>query len=87
MGQQGNMKVRPEMAPRGSTPLGVEICPNGLRWELGLSLIKKTTRGCLQDYSAGYYPFKTFNGRLNAIKALGIIRNCPFKALKPTKKR
>ncbi len=26
MGHYGDMEVRPEMAPRGSTPLGVKIC-------------------------------------------------------------
>jgi len=56
--------------------------PDGLRWELKLAPAKKTTRGCLQDYSARHYPFKTLNGWLNAIKALGIIRNCPFQALR-----
>lgn len=60
--------------------------PDGPRWELGLSPIKKTTRGYLQDYNARHYPFKTFNGRLNIIKALGINRNCPFKALKLLRK-
>jgi hypothetical protein len=60
--------------------------PDGLRWELGLSPTKKMIRGCLQDYSARHYPFKTFNGRLKVIKTLGIIKNYPFKPLRLLKK-
>jgi hypothetical protein len=60
--------------------------PDGLRWELGLSSAKNMIRGCLQDYNAGgIIPLKPSIGRLNIIKALGIIRNYPFKTLKPLK--
>ncbi len=35
---------------------------DGLKEELGLSLVKKMIEGCPQNYNARHYFFKTFNG-------------------------
>jgi hypothetical protein len=64
---------------------------NGLRWEFGLLIANRMTRGCAWDYNVKYYPLKPVNGQLHIVlgrpKGVGPLKHLGQLEVDPLKLR